>query len=701
MFNQFRRSSVTKGGQIKNLFIKLFNFKNHETGFRSLRVTLAFAFLALSTIILFVTSSLNMYNIFVNDRKVVANQQQLIAKDAANTVKSYIQEKLSMLEVVAAVGNLETSTYEEQKSVLDRLLGLEPAFRQLVLLTPQGNEICKVSRLSRVATTKATQEHKTEALEGVRTAEKAYISSVYIDESTFEPMLIMAVSIRDFFRNTKGILMAEVNLKFMWDLVGSIQIGEKGQVYVVDRNGNLIAAKDVSRVLKGEKLTQLKKVSQFISSKDSHSKSGADIVKGIEGSLVVASYVPLVDPDWAVLVELPVGEAYEQVITIFIISILIMIFSFVLALIAGFYLAKRITQPLINLRDATKTISEGNLNTRINVNSKSEIGELALNFNQMVTSLGNLIINTKQASQVMLEQSMTLQESSNQSAQTSESIETAMKQVSRGASEQTLETEKTVNHMNDLAKIIDSVVTNANEVESITGFAKELSLKSKEAIQLLTQKAQETDEITNIITKNISDFINSIMKIKSFTGIISEITEQTNLLALNAAIEAARAGEAGRGFAVVAEEINKLAGQTRDAAKTINDTIKAIHSQSVATADSSKQAHLVIEQQIDAVLTARDSFDRIVTAMDEVIERTLAMIDKIKTINDFKSKTVDSIMAISTVSQEAAASSEEVLASTEEQTAIAEQVKELADKLYNLARNLVTITDSFVVDNIQ
>jgi hypothetical protein len=105
---------------------------------------LAVAFLALSAIVLFVSSSLNMYNVFVNNQKVVANQQQLIAKDAAGVVKSFIQEKFGMLEVAAAVGDL-ASSYERQKIVLEKLFGLEPAFRQLFLLTPRGDALCKIS----------------------------------------------------------------------------------------------------------------------------------------------------------------------------------------------------------------------------------------------------------------------------------------------------------------------------------------------------------------------------------------------------------------------------------------------------------------------------------------------------------------------------------------------------------------------------
>ncbi len=697
MLDRFKSVVTTNITVPKRFFVKLFRSRDEKIfQFRSLRTTLALAFLALSAVVLFITSSLNMYSNFQSNQKVVAGQQQLIAREAANTVKVFIQDKISMFSVVSSISDLVNNNRKEQEEVLGRILGLEPSFRYLSLFNEKGKELCKTSRISKLLLKPLSKQMKEEMFSQVNSGD-TYISSVYVDDTTYDPLVIIAFPIKDVFKNIEGTLVAEVNLKFMWDLVGSMQIGKKGQAYVVDRNGNLIAHGDISRVLKGENLSHLKKVSEFIKTKDSLYESKAKITKGIQGNSVFTSYVPLGDPDWAVVIELPTLEAYEPVVVAFTISILIMVFSFILAIIAGSILSQRITKPIIELRDATRQISKGNLDTRINVKSKNEIGELALNFNQMVNSLSSLIINTKQAIQVILEQSFALKDSSNESVQTSEAVSVAMQQISQGTSDQTVETEKAANQMNDLAKTIDFVVGKANEVEAITGLAKKMSLKSKEAIHLLTQKAKETDDITVLITKNINDFIASMEKIQNFTGIITEITEQTNLLALNAAIEAARAGESGRGFAVVAEEMNKLAGQSRDAAKIINDIINAIHSQSMASAHSSEEAHKIVEEQITAVLSARDSFDEVVTAMDGIIERTLGMVDTIKKIGDFKEKTLSSIMTISTVSEETAASSEEVLASTEEQTAIAEQVLELAEKLNYLAENLVTLTNSFII----
>ncbi|TCS82575.1 sugar diacid recognition domain-containing protein [Tepidibacillus fermentans] len=59
--------------------------------------------------------------------------------------------------------------------------------------------------------------------------------------------------------------------------------------------------------------------------------------------------------------------------------------------------------------------------------------------------------------------------------------------------------------------------------------------------------------------------------------IIREIASQSKLIGLNAAIEASRAGEAGRGFSIVANEIRKLASNSEDSVKEIQQTLEQVN----------------------------------------------------------------------------------------------------------------------------
>ena len=57
-----------------------------------------------------------------------------------------------------------------------------------------------------------------------------------------------------------GVTVADVNLKFVWDVVSRIKIGAMGLAYVVDANGTLIAHPDISLVLKKTDLKALPQV---------------------------------------------------------------------------------------------------------------------------------------------------------------------------------------------------------------------------------------------------------------------------------------------------------------------------------------------------------------------------------------------------------------------------------------------------------
>jgi signal transduction histidine kinase len=175
----------------------------------------------------------------------------------------------------------------------------------------------------------------------------------------------------------------------MWDLVGSIKVGDKGLAYVVDKGGNLIASGDISRVLKGDNLTDLKEVNAFVKNDNDilPHESNADISKGMNGTWVVSNYTRLNMPNWAVVVEIPILEAYAPILTSLKLTAITILLSFTIALVTGIYLSKKITKPLIDLRNAVKAIGKGDMNADIKVVSCDETGQLAASFNQMIEDL--------------------------------------------------------------------------------------------------------------------------------------------------------------------------------------------------------------------------------------------------------------------------------------------------------------------------
>jgi signal transduction histidine kinase len=353
--------------------------------FRSLKITLALAFLVLIVVILIVSNSLNIYFRYQTQEKIIDGQLQLSAQNAAQEVRNFLVGKIDELKQGVRFGDLASASPAEQKLVLEKLLGDDPSFRQLVLQDDQGQNL-KVSRLSTYASDEFLRLVGNDSFINA-SKEGRYFGSVYINQLTSEPMVILSVPFNDLYGSYKGLLMAEVNLKFMWDLVGSIRVGNTGLAYVVDDQGNLIAFSDISRVLKQENLADIVEVKEFVSEDASTYQSSSRVVKGILGGESVTTHVRLNDPDWALIVELPVQEAYADFYQEMALAVMVFFLSICLAVMICVYLLNKITKPITKLRDITNQVGEGNLDVDIEPLARNEIGQLAHDFNQMVGNL--------------------------------------------------------------------------------------------------------------------------------------------------------------------------------------------------------------------------------------------------------------------------------------------------------------------------
>ncbi len=329
--------------------------------------------------------SLQLFSNLQTQQENISGRQQRIAQDAANTVSSFIQEKFSVLETTARLANPASSSRPEQELLLQKLLGLQPAFRQLALLDAQYQELAQASRFRQTAR-HLTDRLEGEVLTGIRRQQR-YISPVYVDPVSSEPLVIMSVPVSNVLRDFQGTLAAEVNLRFMWELVDQIEVGQTGYAYVVDDQGNLLAFNDTSRVLLGENVGQISKVNEFVSNPSSTELKGVDSFTGINRTSVVGTYVPLGTPRWAVLTELPWEEAYQEVVWQGMQSVGITLGLAILAGLIGVFLARRLAVPLVDLTAVAGRITSGELELKAKVAGPREIASLAMAFNSMTAQL--------------------------------------------------------------------------------------------------------------------------------------------------------------------------------------------------------------------------------------------------------------------------------------------------------------------------
>ena len=362
---------------------------------RSLTLSLSSAFFLFGLSLLLIVNSINLYNNFQLETASIYAKQQRIAESAKYRVLVYLSEKFQALDTTSRIANLYESEALEKTKILNRLLGQEKAFRNLCIVNENNEQISHASRLSSMHSFSISDSLSKE-INAAFERKNQFISSIYIDSQTSEPLVIMAVPIKNPLGNYDTILIAETKLRFMWDVMKDIQVGEAGRAYVVDNIGTLIAYADITRALKRENISHIDVVQRFMHPAASPPTSTfSSQSEGIEGTTVISSFATLESPKWAVVTELPVREAYANIISQVKFSLFTLLIALSFAVFIGYAVSNRIAKPIVQLRNMIKRIRSKELNTKLILPEAPhrEIQDLGNSFKEMVHELNETTVS--------------------------------------------------------------------------------------------------------------------------------------------------------------------------------------------------------------------------------------------------------------------------------------------------------------------
>jgi signal transduction histidine kinase len=333
---------------------------------------------------LIVSGLLEIYFRVHENREQLALLQKEAATVAAVKIEKFIQDVETSMRSAAKGLDIGRQTSSDYRFELKRLLFLAPAITEAVIISVDGIQRARQLRLLVSSVNRGTNLSGSAAFQRAKQG-YSYFGPVYLVRGS-EPYMTMALPIEEFKGNIVGVLQAEVNLKYVWDVVSGIKPGKAGYAYAVSRSGELIAHPDISLVLRGRKVSDLDQVrAAFQPVSDDHGRV-LTVARNLQGKQVISSFALVPRLDWAVFIESQ-REAARSSLLLSAAYLRPASHRPCAGSFASFFVARRVIRPLRVLGEGVSRIGRGDLNFRVDLKTGDEIENLAGEFNKMTGAL--------------------------------------------------------------------------------------------------------------------------------------------------------------------------------------------------------------------------------------------------------------------------------------------------------------------------
>ncbi len=343
--------------------------------------------------------SINRDRLITNERLLQNTVTRSIADDISQHQDSFrlMQANLASALQIASGGDLtgEHVQAPELRALLENFVSSSEDLDYATLLNSEGKGISA----GRIEPDAFLQRELEQAYAASRDS-RAYNGQPLVVGSGKSSRTVMLVSTPVMYQERfLGMIASVVDLGFLIRRLQEIEGGGLSP-YVVDSEGRLVAGTS-SQYATGQDMTNLEIVRNFVEQGGKAQMVAATreftIGSGKHSTLMLGTYSPVTSLEWAVIAQKPRDEAYSSVYEMQRSARNLAIFAIGLSIGVGIIAARRITNPLEVLTESSHAIARGDFSQRVELKSRTEIGELASTFNFMSEELEHFILDLKRA----------------------------------------------------------------------------------------------------------------------------------------------------------------------------------------------------------------------------------------------------------------------------------------------------------------
>lgn len=390
----------------------------------------------------------------------------------------------------------------------------------------------------------------------------------------------------------------------------------------------------------------------------------------IDGTLYYGYYVPVYQSSGAA----PVGMVFvgaqksekDAIINQIVYAIVFMVvFLMVACMLLGFIFASSLSRSLKKSIGAVQSVATGNLRTPVDeklLKQKDEVGDLTRGIKRLQDEMTRSIEFIASNSKAVLEASGALETTAKETTSSMREVENSMNDIAQSASQQAKISGDASVYVAQMGEKIEQTSREVDELKMNAEAMRESEEETAATMGRLLESNSEVDRLIREIAQQTKQTNESAQKIKEATDIIASIAEETSLLSLNASIEAARAGENGRGFAVVAEQIQKLAQQSDESSKKIDEIIRQLIEDSDRTVGTMEQVMSTVFAQTEHMQQTSEKTQEVRERLGVSLDSMAVIEESVAYLNKARQEIVRTVQELSDIAKQNAATTQEVCA---------------------------------------
>ena len=347
-----------------------------------------------------------------------------------------------------------------------------------------------------------------------------------------------------------------------------------------------------------------------------------------------------------------------------------------------------------------QSVAKGDLKTEVGkqlLKRKDEIGDLSRAIKILESEMAKSIEAIADNAKAVWDASGELENTARETTASMKEVGNAVNSIAESASMQANISGKASDNVTDMGEKIERTSREMSEMKRNAKAMHESEEKNAQTIHKLLESNQEVRALVTEISQQTKQTNESAQKIKEATDIIASIADETSLLSLNASIEAARAGENGKGFAVVADQIQKLASQSNESSKRIEEIVAQLMEDSNMAVITMEKVAETIENQTNNMKETRSMTDEVMLKLQESLESMNVIENSVIYLDTARQEIIKTVAELSDIAKQNAAVTQEVSANTNLVSENFKQVEGSTEGLKSIADGLEESMQHFSV----